>query len=535
MKKLFGFSVSIFTALTLAACGTEQVITPTPDPDVDNKTIAIMHTNDVHGRAEYDDYNGALGLAKLSTAISNEATKYDDYLLFDAGDVFHGTSFATLSKGQSMLDVYNEMGYSAFVPGNHDFNYGLDRLLELEDEANFPFLAANIEYNNTSGKTGDVFDDYLIIEKNGLKFGVFGLATPETAFKTNPANVADITFTDPVIAAQNSVTALESEGADVIIALSHLGTDTSSDNTSIDVANGVDGIDLIIDGHSHTELPSGMEIDDTLIVSAGQYTENLGVVELQITDGDVVSATAKLMDFDSLSTVNENSTIATKIDEVAAANAVILDEVVGNTTIDLDGERANCRTNSCDLGSLAADAMRDETGADIAITNGGGVRSSIAAGDITKGDVVTVFPFGNYVVTKEVTTSELYEIISASVSGYGYGTGGALQQLGSFAQVSGITFELDFTVSQIDPQLRIYMGGVLLDSNDTETTYVVATNDFLAVGGDSYPVFKDKPTLNEYKGLDEILIDYINNTLGGTITSAPESRFDTIGLEVPTV
>ena len=491
----------------------EESLSSTEEKAGTNK-ITILHTNDTHGRLKAD--NSVIGIDTVA-AIKNNT---ENSILVDAGDTIHGLPFVTLSKGQDAVDLLNAAGYEYIVPGNHDFNYGYSRLVELfknsvtlkSGENKLRLLASNIKKDGKS-----VFESNNIkeMEVNGktVKVGFFGIATEETAYKTNPNNVKGIEFTSPIDAAKEQVAELEKQGADVIVALSHVGTDESSDPTAYDVINSVEGIDVYVDGHSHTTFKNGEDVNGTLLVSTGEYLSNLGKVEIELNENnEVVSATASLITKEEALKVTPDAKVTAKIAEIDKAQGEVLSEVIGTNTIDLDGDRNSVRFGETNLGNLITDAMMDETGADLAITNGGGIRASIKAGDITKGDVVSVLPFGNFIVTKQLTGAQIKEVLEFGVRSYG-------ESLGGFPHVAGIKFVVDPGRAVGDRIISLTINGEALDMNKT---YTVATNDFMAAGGDDYPCFGDIPTLNEYSSLEESLANFIKTL--GTVSYTKQGR-----------
>ncbi|WP_240903835.1 5'-nucleotidase C-terminal domain-containing protein [Chengkuizengella sediminis] len=475
------------------------------------KKITILHTNDTHARINEGKYDG-MGLAKLSTLVKEQEADNANVLLLDAGDTFHGTTFATLEQGKSIAEVFNAVGYDGMAAGNHDFNYGYERLLELKEMVTFPVLSANVIVE----ETGELLlPPYMIQEVDGVKLGIFGLSTPETHYKTHPKNVEGLKFTDPVEAAQTMVAELQSQEVDVIIALTHLGTDASSTDTSIKVAEGAPGIDLIVDGHSHTEDNIGES--GTLIVSSGEYTKNLGVVELSFDEnGELVSKEGSLITKEDAAEVEPDTEVQAVIDAITASQETILAEVVGSTSVVLDGEREQVRAGETNLGNLITDAMLNETGADVALTNGGGIRASIDVGEITKGEVITVLPFGNYIVTKEVSGAVIKAALENGIDSYP-------DAKGAFPHVAGIDYTIDVSKPAGERAVSIQINGEPLD---LEKTYVLATNDFLAAGGDEYTMFADIAIKNEYPALDEVLIQYIQEK--GEVSPVVEERITAI-------
>lgn len=243
--------------------------------------ITVVHTNDTHGRVEPGDNDG-MGFARIATKVKELREQNQNLILLDAGDTLHGLPIATLSEGESIIKLMNEMGYDTMALGNHDFNYGYDRIEELSKIANFSMLGANIEKKDGSPKP---LKDYIIKEVNGIKIGIFGLSTPETKYKANPVYTEEINILDPVEVGKEIVKELKEQNVNMIIAVTHLGIDKSSVDTSEKLAKEVDGIDLIVDGHSHSELKEGLQVNNTMIVQTGEYDKNLGIVNLEFTDG----------------------------------------------------------------------------------------------------------------------------------------------------------------------------------------------------------------------------------------------------------
>lgn len=485
------------------------------------KHITILHTNDTHAHAVSN--SPEMGYAKLAGIIDKYRAENPNTLLLDAGDTVHGTTFATLVKGESITSVMNEMKYDAMSPGNHEFNYGTDRLIELSKKLNFPMISVNVK--SKDGKT--LFKPYVIKEVGGVKLGIFGLTTPETAYKTNPKNVEQVEFTDPSKEAQAMVDELHKQKVDVIIALGHIGQDKSSQDTSLKIVKEVKGIDLFIDGHSHTVLQTGLVADNgTLIASAGEYTKYLGVVDLWVDQGHVTKKTAKLIDEKAAKDITPNAGMKGLIDSINKSQEGILKEKVAHTNVSLEGAREKVRAGETNLGDLLTDAMRDVSGADVAITNGGGIRASIKAGDVTQGDVITVLPFGNQIVTLKVTGDDIKAALENGVSDYPNPKGG-------FPQVSGLTYKIDPAQPKGSRVHSVLVGGKPLNASQT---YLLATNDFMSAGGDEYSMFGKHPQAGMYGSLDEALISYMKK-LGNVDIQASgriqEGKVEAVPTEIP--
>ena len=473
-KKVLSLLLAVVMTFSLAVTANAAEETA---QDLDGD-IVILHTNDVHGAIS--------GYAKVAALKDAYEARGAYVLLMDAGDFIQGDPTVSTSEGATAVELMNLAGYDVASMGNHEFDYGYQNLKDLEADADFTIVDANVLYNGQVA-----FEDNVVFTApDGTKIGVFGLDTPETATKAHPAKIQGVTFLagDKMFdCAQDQVDALEAEGCEYIICLGHLGIDAeSTGNRSIDLLEKVDGIDVFIDGHSHSP-----------------------VADLTATDADVAARAAK---------------IQAEIDKEYGT-------VFAKTEVALNGEKEpGNRTEETNLGDLICDALvwgaeREGTEVDAAVTNGGGIRASIAAGDITKKDINTVLPFGNTLSIVKVTGAELLEALEAST----YCTP---TSIGGFPQVSGIEFTVDTTKAYDQgeqyPGSTYYgpksiqrvtietVGGEPFDAN---ATYTIATNDFMAAGGDTYYAFA-AASVNYDLGLsmDEVVMDYITDELKGTVT-----------------
>ena len=510
-KGLLGLFLSLVLVLGL-------IIGPVQNPAFAEEgnvvKLTIVHTNDVHSRVTGND-NDLIGYARLATLVK-ELREAGNLILLDAGDTTHGLPIATVSNGESIIRLMNQIGYDAMVPGNHDFNYGYERLVELNEMADFPILAANVVKED---ETRDL-QEYTIIEIDGLKVGIFGLTTQETTYKSNPKNTEGLEFRDPVAVAEEMVVKLEEEGVDLIIALAHIGVDEESHPKATDVAERVEGIDIIVDGHSHTKLDEGKLVGDTLIVQAGEHLNNIGLVDIEFVDGEIAKKEAKLISFEEALELEEDEEISKEIARLEEENQKILSVAIGQSNVELVGEREVVRAGESNLGNLATDAMLDITGADVAMTNGGGIRASIPAGEITKGNVLEVFPFGNYIVVLELTGEEILNALEHGVDTYP-------ELAGKFPHVAGMTYKIDPSKEAGNRIVELLVDG---EPIELDKSYTLATNDFMAVGGDGYTMFEDAPIVGEFEGLDEALIKYIEKI--GVVEYEVEGRITAIE-EVP--
>ncbi len=543
-------SLAMLVALAVPALAAEPApvaqTAPVSTEDVAGKLV-ILHTNDTHGGdvAAAGKSIGTAGVAQLKKDYQAAGAQV---LLFSAGDAIQGAPLVNQDKGVSEFAFMSAAGYDAMTLGNHEFDWGLDNLEQASAHMTFPILCANI----VDKDTGDShFTANKIFETAGMKVGVFGLDTPETATKTNPKNIAAIKFLGQLDAqelydcAEAQVAALKEQGADFIVCLAHLGVDAESvGRRSVDLASKVDGIDLIVDGHSHStnteiadviakeSLGEGNVVNGATIVSTGTKLANVGKV--------VIDPAAKTVSETALISAADYSGVDETVNQLvndrdAAVNAELA-AVVGQTEVLLDGKRApGVRTQETNLGDFSCDAIlwqaRKELGedaVDAAFTNGGGIRETIPAGDISLNIMKTVFPYGNQVATLDLTGAQLLEMLEANT--YCLPTA-----IGGFPQVSGIEYSVNTEVpyengeqypnstyyAPAKPGSRVTISTVNGQPWDAEATYTLATNDFTAAGGDAYGVLLEAANLVVIATpLEDALINYAKEVLGGTITAA---------------
>ena len=522
--KLLALALSLALLLSLAVpvCAAETTDSTTKDL---TGHIVILHTNDVHG--------GIAGYAKLAAAKESYTASGAYTLLVDAGDYIQGDPTVSASQGKTAIELMNSTGYDAATVGNHEFDYGYANLKTISAQANFPILAANVQYNGATA-----FDSHTIFTAaNGKKIGVFGLETPETATKAHPAKIQGVTFVggqDMMKLAQTEVDTLKAAGCDYVICLGHLGIDAeSTGNRSIDVLNAVTGIDVFIDGHSHSTLDqikaatNGTgKVGNAYLTSTGTKLANVGVVDIA-PDGTITTSNVPL---DTLTA--ENADTAAVIQRIQQQIDADYGAVFAQSEVQLNGEKAQVRTGETNLGDLITDAMLWQAGTlgekvDAAISNGGGIRASLSVGGLTKKDINTVLPFGNTLYLVKLTGAQLLEALEAS-------TCSLPESIGAFPQVSGIEYTVNTgakfsstenypgsTYGKPNAVNRVTIQSVGGAAFDPAETYTIVTNDFLGAGGDTYYTFKSSPVgYDTGVPLDEVLMDYITAQCKGTITKA---------------
>ncbi|OMC81339.1 5'-nucleotidase C-terminal domain-containing protein [Viridibacillus sp. FSL H8-0123] len=471
-----------------------------------------MHTNDTHAHLD--------NIAKRTTAIKNVRAKKPNSLLLDAGDVFSGTLYFNEFQGKADLEFMNLLRYDAMTFGNHEFDLGSSKeghqaLADFIKGANFPFISANVDFSaddrfkglftdliSSKPEKGKIYNG-IIKEINGEKVGIFGLTTEETKDISSPGSIV---FENYIKEAEKAVKAFEEQGVDKIIALTHIGYD---DNAKIDndltLASTVKGIDVIVGGHSHTQLDEPVVIDQdnnnktkdpTVIVQAYQYSDYLGNVDVEFdSKGKVITTNGELIKLSSLADDVEAANILKKysdqIKEVSnkPIGAEALSELSNPRTSDTGPSVRNSETA---LGNIITDGMLAKARAQtknnniiMALQNGGGIRSGINAGEITVGEVITVLPFGNTLATMKLTGAELKQAFEISFKE-------SPKESGGFLHVSGAKVEFD----SLKPVGERVVSIKYKDTNETyvdikdQESYTVATNAFTAKGGDKYDVFK---------------------------------------------
>ena len=499
--------------------------------DYSGKTV-ILHTNDVHGAIE--------GYACLPALKARFEAAGAEVLLVDAGDFSQGSPYVSSSKGASAVTMMNEAGYDIVTLGNHEFDYGYAVLKKNLNRAKFRVICADV-YLDETGET--ICDATAVVEtEGGLKLGFFGLETPETATKVNPAMIKEVSFAsfdDLYASAQIAVESLKEQEADLIIGVTHLGVDNESAANgyrSVDLYDKVTDIDFLIDGHSHTVMTAGENGEP--IQSTGTEFDNIGVI---VIDNETKTIEDNfLMDTEGL---QKDSRVLTAAQAIISTVDAEYGEVFARTEVFLNGERdPGNRTEETNLGNLITQAMVWSVSVDggleefdglpvVGITNGGGIRASIEKGDVCKRDIHTVLPFGNTVAVILVSGEELLEALEAST----YSTPEAI---GGFPQTCGMEWTIDTTAPFDQGDLYVLDGKessyyapasikrVSITSVDgvpfdPDGIYVVITNNFCAAGGDTYNVFNRAYSqgfgFDTGIPLDEALIGYITEVLGGVI------------------
>ncbi len=538
MKKLLGLLLAFCLLLGCCAAFAEEAAAPALEKD-----LVILFTSDIH--CGIDQGWGFAGLYAVKESLSAD----NHVLLVDDGDAIQGEPIGTMTTGEGIIDIMNAVGYDIAIPGNHEFDYGMDRFLELTQKANFPYLSCNF---NKEGEL--IFKPYIIKEFDGVKIAFVGVTTPMTLRSSTPRYfmndqgeyiygfLQDETGEALYTAVQKSVDDARAEGANYVVVMAHLGNEAEcSPWMYSDVIANTTGIDAWLDGHSHdTEqaVVKNKEGADVVRSACGTKLANIGALTIA-KDGTISS---QLFGWDSsvaapklLSLNNVGSEAVSAASDVLNAK---LQEVVAKTAVDLYINDPEAKTDEgkpiriirraeTNLGDLCADAYRDQGGnTDIAFVNGGGIRVQLNAGDLTLNNILSVHPFGNSLTVIEVTGQQVLDALEWSVHSLP-------GEFGGFDQVSGITFEYDSEIESpvIQDESKMFAGvddtkerrvrnvKVGGEPLDPEKIYTLASHDYqLLNNGDGYTMFDGCKVLQESVKLDnQVLIDYITQTLGGVV------------------
>lgn len=566
-----GAAALIAGAVTVAPAGAYAAGVAGADGASKDGAVSIVFTNDVHcaidQQVDKDGNVTGIGYAGVAAYANAQKGLYGagNVTLVDAGDAIQGGPVGTLTKGAALVQIMNAVGYDYAIPGNHEFDYGMDQFNALVKQAGATYLSCNFTKLNADGSKASVFAPFAIEaykdadvaadDADGvLKVAYVGISTPETLTKSSPANFQDAvgnyiygfcqdeTGEALYAAVQSAVDEARAQGADYVVAVGHLGIEgTTSRWTSEAVIKHTAGIDALIDGHSHEaydktvgsegaagaiQTLANSDGDKVVLVQTGTKLANVGNLLIDADEADGQDVTAQLVPASECK--DEDAAVKKVVDQVNGELADVLNKVVGKTDValtivDADGVR-QVRHHETNMGDLVADAYRSAVGADIALANGGGVRASIAAGDITNNDLLSVQPYGNELCLIEATGQEILDALEMGASN-------APEEFGGFLQVSGLSYKIDASIPSsvktdengnfvsVDGERRVFdvkVGGQAIDATKT---YKVASHGYMLLeGGDGLTMFRDNKVLQENVILDnQALINYITNDLKGVV------------------
>ena len=503
--------------------------------------IVILFTSDVHcGVDQGFGYAGLQQVRDYLVASGNEV------ILVDDGDNIQGEPLGTMTKGEVSIDLMNKMGYSVAIPGNHEFDYGMEQFLALAERADFDYISCNF---NKSGEL--VFQPYVIRELDGLKVAFVGVTTPETLTSSTPRYFQDENgefvygfFQDEsgegvYSAVQSAVDDARAEGADYVVVMGHLGNEEACRPwTYDDVISNTNGIDVFLDGHSHDTdqvVMKNKDGEDVLRSACGTKLACIGWCRIdtegKISTGlytwnnsDPVPALLGIQNEMSEAVAASTDTLKEKLGEVVASSQVDL-TISDPVEVDANGRPIRMgRRAETNLGDLCADAYLNQSGADIAFVNGGGIRTNIAAGDITLNDILKVHPFGNAMCVIEVTGQQILDALE-------WGARAIPSENGGFLQVAGLSYEIHSYIESscvadennmftgVEGEYRVKNVMVGGEPLDMDKIYTLASHNYMLLEhGDGYTMFDGARILQNSVKLDnQVLIDYITESLGGVI------------------
>lgn len=545
------------TSAGTASTGTEEDKSAKDAPAEKNGDIYILYTSDVH--CGIDQGFGYAGLKQVRDTL--EENGYET-ILVDDGDSVQGEVIGTITKGDAIIDLMNEVGYDVVIPGNHDFDYGVEQFLDLVKKADFPYISCNFTYQDKL-----VFKPYTILEAAGKKIGFVGVTTPYTIRTSTPSYfqdengeyvygfMGDQTGERVYQAVQEAADAARADGAEYVYVIAHLGNEEECRPwTYADVIANTNGIDVLLDGHSHDTDQIVMKNKDGKEVTrsaVGTKMNCIGYSHISA-KGEIVET--GIWTWPNKKPAPELLNIKNEIrDKVDAAQEDVLKQVnhtVASTAVSLvvdDPELKDAsgnpvriiRTAETNLGDLCADAFRDQSGADIAFMNGGGIRAGIEKGDISYKNIIDVFPYGNTLCVVEVTGQQILDALE-------WGSRAVPSESGAFLQVSGLSYTIDSKVSNpcqqdengmflsVEGERRVKNVKVGEEPLDPEKTYTLAGHSYMLLkNGDGYTMFDGAPLLQDRVKLDnQLLIDYITGTLGGVIGEGYENPYGQGRIEV---
>jgi 2',3'-cyclic-nucleotide 2'-phosphodiesterase/3'-nucleotidase/5'-nucleotidase len=469
--------------------------------DDNYKTIDILSINDFHGSLVQSGKN--IGIANLVGEIKKAKEANPNTIFVGAGDLFQGSAESNLLYGKPVAEAMKEAGILVSAIGNHEYDWGIDKISQWAKDGGFEFLAANI-YNKSTNQPVEYAKPYKIVEIDGIKIAFIGIATPETAYKTKPDIVADIEFKDPVEILPTYIDKVKSEGAQIVIALTHLGAAQDSKTGLITgeveaVAKNVTGLDAIIAGHSHQTVAG--TINNIPIVQAYYNGRSLGNLkfELDKTTNEVAAVTPSVIELYKNTEWAEDTTTKAILEKYSAEIKPILEEKIGVVNVEMIKEDDKGTL----LGEWSADLMRKVAGTQIGIQNGGGLRSTIEKGDLTVGDMYVFMPFDNTLVTVNLTGAQLKAAIENGINN---------EELGiAFGQIAGVYVQYD--LSKPFGERVIAMALENGDKIDMDKLYSVVTNDFMITGGDGYTVFTEGKDIKDLGiPIRDAMIEYVKKS-----------------------
>lgn len=461
--------------------------------------FTFIHLNDIHGRVNGE--NNSINFSKLFTFLETlrKDKKNGKVFLIDSGDTLHGTPFANLSKGESIVELFNYLKFDYTTIGNHDFNYGYNHLKTLLSLQNYKTLALNLIDKQFKNEDIKPFD---IIKVNGINICFFGIITPETYYKTNSNNIKNLDIIDPEEAVKSLLKDLEKKDIDLYIGITHLGCDKSTKEIyqSTYLAKKFPEINIIFDGHSHTEIKEQCFVNNTLISQTGNYNNKIALVQVKLNkDKNIPIFNYKLISKEEIDYYKNDPIIEERIENILKTQDLIMNTVIGQSKYPLIGDRDLVRCQETNFTQLITDAILWKTSCDAVFINGGSIRDSIAAGNITIGDIMKSIPFGNVIITKKVQGTHIKSALENGLKAYP-------ESLGAMSQTAGVKVFFNPNNPPFERVNDVFIQNIPLS---LDSYYNVAMTDFMALGGEEYASFIEGEEINHYSSVENIVIEYI--------------------------
>ena len=461
---------------------------PVPD-DMEARKIVVVHTNDIHGNIA--ESKGRGGLTRIATLIKKLRAENPNAVIYlDAGDVAQGTPVSNTFQGEPTFAAIAAMKPAMGTIGNHEFDWGPEVMKEMTEKAGYPFVLANV-YDAKTGKLP--FEPFRVVEVNGIKLGIIGLLAADTPTVVKKGNTGNYYFADPSATVRKYIPEMRAKGAQVLVALTHIGFDADKQ-----LAANVPELDLIVGGHSHTQLDEPVNVGgSTWIVQTGKYGRNLGVEEMLVSpyNGKIIGFNSHLVAIDDKANIEDDPEVTAILKKYEEKIRPQMEVVVGS----FDGELTKkCAPNEFDttLGNVICDCLRESTGADVAVYNYGGIRlDSMSAGKVTVGNVFQLMPFDDQVCRMEIKGSAIQELLDQAAAATKAGP----------MQTSGITCTID-KANKVAKDIKI--GGKVLDP---EKTYTLATTEFLTTGGDGFAALTKGTIVQRYDFARDIFVNYLKS------------------------
>ena len=480
--------------------------TPEPQPYLGSADVSILFTTDIHGNFQRNETTGVLGYSGINAI----ARSIPNCILVDGGDYLSSGQFVSEDSVNSILSLMNAAGYHIAGIGETDLAHGVNVLQDVKSRATFQMLSTNV---TTGLSRTTLLGDTAIIDVQGIRVGFFSLLNPELRLSASLQDLTDVYLEDASKMAQTSVNTLKQQGADVIIAVSHMGNQTGS---GIDqIAAFVSGIDYIFDGHDHVEEP-GRFIGDTMIINPGAGGKQLIQLDLHFGAGKAITGFSTTQWFyEATKDLPMDQSLVALENSIVAQQNEFLKESVAVSRVDI-GYTDDIRYQSHPLGNFVADAYRHKTKATVALVDAGSIALGIPKGEITKAGILSVLPKNHTIQTKKITPKILKTALESGLSGITLledGTVDPASATDKFPQISGVQVKINLNNEPGKRVVKMTLdNGVTLNLNDDRTMMIIASNANILSGLNDYGIFEMQPVLEEYDSEGQALLEYLNYT-----------------------